>query len=53
MEVLLETGDFSLPKIESLETVLAYGINLKAGRVFADVWDLTIFSNCKNVLSNE
>ncbi|WP_111708812.1 radical SAM protein [Lutibacter citreus] len=46
MEVLLKKGDFSLPKIESLETVLEYGINLQSGRVFADVWDLGLFSAC-------
>ena len=50
MEQLLERGDFSLPKIESLESVLKYGINLKAGRVFADVWDLELFSTCADCL---
>ena len=44
MEELLKTGDFHLPKISSLETVLEYGIGLKAGRVFADTWDLGLFS---------
>ncbi|MEN8124674.1 MAG: radical SAM protein [Bacteroidota bacterium] len=46
MEVLMEKGDFSLPNIHSLETVLEYGIGLQAGRVFIDVWDLGLFSNC-------
>jgi hypothetical protein len=44
MEELMKTGDFHLPEIESLELVLEYGINLKAGRVFADTWDLCLFS---------
>jgi hypothetical protein len=46
MDFLIKKGDFSLPDIRSLETVLEYGIGLKSGRVFADVWDLAIFSNC-------
>jgi archaeosine synthase beta-subunit len=51
MDVLKEKGDFNLPDIHSLETVLEYGIGLKRGRVFADVWDLGLFSNCKKCLS--
>jgi hypothetical protein len=37
---------FSSPSIESLEEVLQYGINLQAGRVFADIWDIEKFSKC-------
>jgi archaeosine synthase beta-subunit len=47
MDILLENGQFAPPKISSLETVLEYGIGLNAGRVFADVWDLGLFSSCK------
>ena len=47
MELLFQKGDFTPPDIHSLEKVLEYGIGLKAGRVFADVWDLGMFSNCK------
>jgi len=50
MNRLLECGDFSLPRISSLEKVLEYGINLNAGRVFADTWDLGLFSDCKKCL---
>lgn len=50
MDELLKGGDFHLPKIDSLETVLEYGISLKAGRVFADVWDLELFSTCPDCL---
>tara|TARA_R110001583_G_scaffold191209_2_gene356136 strand:- start:1439 stop:2407 length:969 start_codon:yes stop_codon:yes gene_type:complete len=50
MDLLLEKGDFSMPNIHSLEAVLEYGIKLKAGRVFADVWDLGLFSNCKKCI---
>ena len=50
MDLLMEKGDFSLPDIHSLETVLEYGIGLNAGRVFADVWDLGLFSSCKKCI---
>ncbi len=50
MEKLMENGDFSLPNIYSLETVLEYGIGLHTGRVFADVWDLELFSTCKKCI---
>ncbi len=46
MEVLMKSGDFEKPKLSSLEEVLDYGISLSAGRVFADTWDLELFSNC-------
>ncbi len=46
MERLHKKGQFEVPKIESLEAVLEYGIELQSGRVFADVWDLSLFSNC-------
>jgi hypothetical protein len=46
MESLKKNGDFSLPHIQSVETVLEYGLSLKSGRVFADTWDLELFSNC-------
>ena len=50
MDLLLEKGDFTPPDIHSLETVLEYGIGLNAGRVFADTWDLELFSNCKKCI---
>jgi radical SAM enzyme (TIGR01210 family) len=46
MDHLLEQGHFSRPDIRSLETVLEYGIGLNSGRVFADLWDLNLFSTC-------
>ncbi len=51
MDVLMKNGDFILPKIDSLETVLEYGIGLNKGRVFADTWDLGIFSSCKKCIN--
>jgi hypothetical protein len=50
MDHLLENGDFRMPHISSLEIVLEYGIKLNAGRVFADTWDLGLFSDCKKCL---
>ncbi|MGD0581882.1 MAG: radical SAM protein [Bacteroidales bacterium] len=46
MEKLSREGLFTSPSIRSLEKVLEYGITLKAGRVFADLWDLGLFSDC-------
>jgi hypothetical protein len=50
MDQLKERGCFDLPDIHSLETVVEYGIGLNAGRVFADVWDLGLFSNCEKCI---
>jgi len=46
MDYLMEQGHFSRPGIHSMETVLEYGIGLNAGRVFADLWNLKLFSSC-------
>ncbi len=48
--MLYESGDFAPPDIRSLESVLEYGIGLKKGRVFADVWDLQQFSCCEECI---
>lgn len=50
MDFLMENGEFSPPDIHSLEIVLEYGIGLKKGRVFADTWDLGLFSKCPKCL---
>lgn len=52
MEVLMQQGDFQPPVIQSLERVLEYGIGLKKGRVFADTWDLGMFSKCDHCLDD-
>lgn len=41
-------GYFGEPSIYSLEQVLDYGIGLKKGLVFADLWDLERFSTCEH-----
>ena len=46
LETLARRGEFSPPKLSTLEAALEYGIRLKRGRVFADLWDLEIFSDC-------
>ena len=46
LEYLSDKGHFSRPDIRSLESVLEYGIGLNSGRVFADLWDLKLFSTC-------
>jgi len=46
MDKLIQQGEFELPTVASLESVLEYGIGLKKGRVFADLWDLEIFFDC-------
>ena len=51
MEKLAGEGHFSPPEIESLEKVLEYGIRLRRGRVFADTWDLELFSSCSKCFS--
>jgi radical SAM enzyme (TIGR01210 family) len=52
MDKLLLDGDFYLPDIHSLEKVLEYGIGLHKGRVFADTWDLELFTDCTECLGN-
>jgi archaeosine synthase beta-subunit len=52
MEYLQENGHFTKPDIRSLERVLEYGISLGKGRVFADLWDLKLFSDCTDCLES-
>jgi radical SAM enzyme (TIGR01210 family) len=40
MEALAASGDFSPPALHMLESAMEYGLGLKAGRVFADLWGL-------------
>lgn len=46
LDQLHSFGLFSPPNLKSLEEVLAYGIQLKLGRVFADLWDVEKLSSC-------
>jgi radical SAM enzyme (TIGR01210 family) len=46
MDWLQENGYFTPPSLASLEEVMAHGIAMGRGRVFADLWDLERFSEC-------
>lgn len=46
LDILSGKGFFHEPSIKSLEKVVEYGIGLKAGRVFADLWDIENFCSC-------
>ena len=47
MEQLRAEGLWAPPRPESLEEVLAYGVGLGRGRVFADLWDADRLSACE------
>jgi archaeosine synthase beta-subunit len=38
MEDLMASGQFEPPSLGTLEAAMEYGLSLKAGRVFADLW---------------
>lgn len=46
LDALAARGEFSPPRLASLEEALSYGIGLHRGRVFADLWDLGLFLDC-------
>ena len=47
LERLMETGEFSPPRLASLEKALELALEVRGdGRIFADTWDLEQFSNC-------
>jgi hypothetical protein len=46
LDALALTGDFEQPGIATLEACLEYGLSLRKGRVFADLWELERFSKC-------
>ena len=46
MERLRAEGLWAPPRLESLEEVLAYGVGLQRGRVFADLWDIEKLFHC-------
>jgi hypothetical protein len=40
-------GDaFEPPRLTALEEAIAYGLSLRRGRVFADLWDIERFFDC-------
>ena len=46
LDRLIESGEFSPPRLATLEKSLVAALGLGRGRVFADTWDLEKFSNC-------
>jgi hypothetical protein len=46
MEELASTGEFSPPRLATLEAAAAYGLALNSGRVFADLWDVNRSTAC-------
>lgn len=46
LKALAQSGDFSPPKLATLEAALDYGAALRRGRVFADLWDLEQLADC-------
>ncbi len=46
MERLLKAGEFSPPRLSTLETALQSALALNRGRVFADTWNLEPLSSC-------
>jgi radical SAM enzyme (TIGR01210 family) len=48
LEELAASGSFSPPLLETLESAVEYGLSLRRGRVFADVWDLSKLDLCRS-----
>ena len=46
LDELAARGDFAPPSLATLEAALDYGVSLRRGRVFADLWDLEKLSKC-------
>ena len=46
LDELAARGDFAPPSLATLEAALDYGVSLRRGRVFADLWDAENLSKC-------
>ena len=46
MDALAASGEFEPPSLPSVEAALEYGLELGAGRVLADLWDIRQFAAC-------
>jgi len=46
MEALTDDGEFSPPRLATLESALIYGLGLDRGRVFADLWNMHPGHSC-------
>lgn len=52
MEKLKEEGHYQAPDLESLERVFEESLKRNRGRIFADTWDLSLFSTCDLCLNS-
>jgi archaeosine synthase beta-subunit len=43
---LMQSGDFTPPDLQTVEDALEYGIGIKRGRVFVDLWDIQRVLSC-------
>jgi hypothetical protein len=43
---LMQSGDFVPPDLQTVEDALEYGIGIKRGRVFVDLWDIQRVATC-------
>lgn len=46
VEALAAAGDFQQPTMSALEDALDFGVSLRRGRVFADLWDVARLASC-------
>ena len=46
MEELATIGEFAPPRLATLEAAVVYGLALKRGRVFVDLWDVNEVTEC-------
>jgi radical SAM enzyme (TIGR01210 family) len=46
MEALAASGEWAPPTLSTLEAALEYGLALRAGRVFVDLWDVERVAHC-------
>jgi radical SAM enzyme (TIGR01210 family) len=47
LDHLAADGEFAEPSLSALEHAVAFGLGLRRGRVFADLWDLERFRRCE------
>ena len=52
MEELASIGEFSPPRLATLEAAVTYGLALNRGRVFADLWGVSPTATCSQCYEN-
>ena len=52
MEALASIGEFSPPRLATLEAAVTYGLALNRGRVFADLWGVSPTAACSQCYEN-